>query len=170
MTQSLWVATRKGLFSLSADNGWAIGTPAFLGDPIVAVLDDARDGTVYAALNLGHFGTKLQRSTDRGKTWEECAVPSYADVSAPPRPADADPAQPAPEPPTLKMLWTIEAGGANQPGRLWAGTLAWRPVPVGRSRHDVVAGAIAVGSPGACELVRRRLRLARHSLGVGRSS
>jgi hypothetical protein len=129
--QSLWVATRKGLFSLSADNNWRIDTPSFLGDPVVAVLDDGRDGDVYASLNLGHFGTKLQRSPDRGKTWEEVAVPSYADVSAVPRPPTADASQPLPEPPTLKMLWTLEAGGADQPGRLWAGTL-----PGGLFRSD----------------------------------
>ncbi len=46
------------------------------------VLDDRRDGTVYAALNLGHFGSKLHRSTDRGATWEELAVPSYAGLPA----------------------------------------------------------------------------------------
>ena len=76
VTQSLWVATRKGLFLLRAEDHWTVGTPHFLGDPVVNVLDDGRDGTVYASLNLGHFGTKLQRSRDRGNTWEECAVPS----------------------------------------------------------------------------------------------
>jgi hypothetical protein len=131
VTQSLWVATRKGLFLLRAEDNWTVGTPNFLGDPVVNVLDDGRDGTVYASLNLGHFGIKLQRSRDRGTTWEECAVPSYADISAVPPAAGADPAQPAPEPPTLKMLWTVEAGGVNQPGRLWAGTL-----PGGLFRSD----------------------------------
>ena len=131
MTQSLWVATRKGLFSLRADDNWAIGTPGFLGDPVVNVLDDERDGTIYASLNLGHFGAKLQRSTDRGQTWEECTVPSYANVDAVPPPPGADPPPAAPEPPTLKMLWAVEAGGADQPGRLWAGTL-----PGGLFRSD----------------------------------
>jgi hypothetical protein len=27
------------------------------------------------------------------------------------------------DPPTLKQIWSLEAGGPDQPGRLWAGTL-----------------------------------------------
>ena len=125
MTQPLWVATRKGLFHLRPESGWRIDPPSFLGDPVAMLLDDARDGTVYAALNLGHFGSKLHRSADRGATWEEVAVPSYAGLPAADKPPAADGATPAPppEPPTLKMLWALEPGGADQPGRLWAGTL-----------------------------------------------
>ena len=129
MNQTLWVATRKGLFALKGTDGWRIGTPAFLGDPVTMVLDDLRDGTVYAALNLGHFGVKLHRSINRGLSWQECGVPSYADIPPPPAATDAD--APAPPPPTLKLLWALEAGGANQPGRLWAGTL-----PGGLFRSD----------------------------------
>jgi hypothetical protein len=127
--QTLWVATRKGLFALKGSAGFRIDAPAFLGDPVTMVLDDLRDGAVYAALNLGHFGVKLHRSTDRGASWQECAVPSYADVPPQSAPADAD--APAPQPPTLKMLWALESGGADQPGRLWAGTL-----PGGLFRSD----------------------------------
>jgi hypothetical protein len=120
MSLTLWVATRKGLFNLRADGQSVIHEPAFLGDPVSMVLDDARDGAVYAALNLGHFGVKLQRSRDRGRTWQECAVPSFAEV-----PGDSG------EPPTLRQIWSLEAGGADQPGRLWAGTL-----PGGLFRSD----------------------------------
>lgn len=129
MAQSLWIATRKGLFSLSDANGWRIGTPAFLGDPVTMVLDDARDGAVYAGLNLGHFGVKLHRSRDRGASWEELGVPSYADLPAPPPAEGAE--GPPPSPPTLKQLWSLEPGGPDQPGRLWAGTL-----PGGLFRSD----------------------------------
>ena len=48
-----------------------------LGDNVSLVLPDARDGSIYAGLNLGHFGTKLRRSDDGGATWIECAVPEY---------------------------------------------------------------------------------------------
>ena len=120
---SLWVATRKGLFFLDARNDWRVTTPSFLGDPVSMVLDDARDGVVYAALNLGHFGSKLHSSPDRGKTWEERSVPSYADLPADPPAADAPEGASPPQPPTLKQIWSLEAGGTNQPGRLWAGTL-----------------------------------------------
>lgn len=128
---SLWVATRKGLFFLDAEDNWRIDTPSFLGDPVSMVLDDARDGAVYAALNLGHFGSKLHRSSDRGRTWQERAVPSYVNLPADPLAPDAPEGTPPPQPPTLKQIWSLEAGGADQPGRLWAGTL-----PGGLFRSD----------------------------------
>jgi hypothetical protein len=34
----------------------------FLGDPVTMVLADPRDGTLHAALNLGHFGIMMHRS------------------------------------------------------------------------------------------------------------
>jgi hypothetical protein len=123
MTQPLWVATRKGLFQLHARDDWRPSTPSFLGDPVAMTLDDARDGAVYAGLNLGHFGSKLHRSDDRGATWKEVAVPSYGGLPAVTKPAAPDGTQAPPELPSLKMLWALEAGGVDQPGRLWAGTL-----------------------------------------------
>lgn len=128
---SLWVATRKGLFFLNRADNWRITTPSFLGDPVSMVLDDPRDGAVYAALNLGHFGTKLQRSSDRGTTWHERSVPSYAGLPADPPHSDAPEGTAPPQPPTLKQIWALEAGGPNQPGRVWAGTL-----PGGLFRSD----------------------------------
>jgi hypothetical protein len=129
--QPLWIATRKGLFLLDPADSWRVTTPSFLGDPVSMVLDDPRDGAVYAALNLGHFGSKLHRSADRGKTWEELSVPSYADLPADPPAADAPADAPLPQAPTLKQIWALEAGGVEQPGRLWAGTL-----PGGLFRSD----------------------------------
>src|SRR5688572_18371768 len=120
MSQTVWVATRKGLFAFSTANPDVIDSPSFLGDPVSMVLDDPRDGAVYAALNLGHFGVKLHRSADRGRTWQECGVPSYKDVTVE-----------SGDPPTLKQIWSLEPGGADQPGRLWAGTL-----PGGLFRSD----------------------------------
>ncbi len=113
MARRLWVASRKGLFRFRAERaGWRTGPPAFLADPVTAVLEDPRDGAVYAALRLGHFGCKLHRSEDGGETWEELAPPGF-----PPAPEGAA------EAPSLDMIWTLEAGGADEPGTLWAGTL-----------------------------------------------
>ena len=87
MTDRLFVATRKGLFTLTRSGTrrrWRIGAPRFLGDPVTMVLPDARDGVLYAALNLGHFGVKLRRSGNQGGSWEELAVPAY-----PPQPEAA---------------------------------------------------------------------------------
>ncbi len=76
----LWVATRKGLLGWHRDDtgGWQPNAAAaFLGDPVSQVLHDARDGALYAALNLGHFGCKLHRSDDGGSHWQELAAPAY---------------------------------------------------------------------------------------------
>jgi hypothetical protein len=99
---------------------------SFLGDNVALALADRRDGTWYAVLDLGHFGNKLQRSTDRGQSWVECATPAYSSqdkVST----GDGKPSLPA----TLKLVWSLEAGGSDQPGRLWAGT-----IPGGLFRSD----------------------------------
>jgi hypothetical protein len=108
------VATRKGLFTLVRRQGrWIAQEPAFLGDPVTMVLDDPRDGALHAALNLGHFGVKMRRSRDDGATWEELDAPAY-----PPQPEGAE------GPPwKLVQVWSMETGGAGEPGVLWAGTL-----------------------------------------------
>lgn len=116
MSNRLWIATRKGLLGWRrSDTGWAPDAEThFLGDPVSQVLHDARDGALYAALNLGHFGCKLHRSDDGGAHWQELAAPAY-----PPKPEGSD----DPVPWDLKLLWSLAAGGADQPGVLWAGTL-----------------------------------------------
>lgn len=112
MDRRLLVATRKGLFQLIRDDGeWRVASVAFLGDPVSAVLPDARDGQLYVALNLGHFGVKLHRSGDGGASWDECAAPAY--------PA-ADDVEKAP---STSLVWTVEPGGRDEPGVLWAGTI-----------------------------------------------
>jgi len=103
----LYVGTKKGLFVVTAGG---IGKPHFLGDPVSMVLPDRRDGTLYAALNLGHFGVKLRRSADGGASWEEVAAPEY-----PPQPADSKDKTPW----KLVQLWSLESGNDC----LWAGTI-----------------------------------------------
>jgi hypothetical protein len=100
----LYVATRKGLFVIKESK---VGAPHFLGDPVTAVLPDGR--VLYAALNLGHFGVKLRRSSNGGETWEEIAAPAY-----PPQPAQEK------TPWKLVQVWSLEAGGD---GSVWAGTI-----------------------------------------------
>ena len=113
MSDRLLVATRKGLFILQADGkgGWTLGAPHFVGDPVSMVLPDPRDGSLYAALNLGHFGVKLHRQRAGMTAWEACAVPVY-----PPQPADApragDGANANPDensaPSTWAPSWTLQ--------------------------------------------------------------
>jgi hypothetical protein len=109
-----WLATRKGLFELRLRAGaWAVERVSFLGDPVSQVLPPLADGPapgrMLAALNLGHFGVKMQASDDGGATWQEVAVPTY-----PAQPEDA--AGPAWK---LVQVWSLEAAG----GTVWAGTL-----------------------------------------------
>lgn len=127
MSDRILVSTRKGLFIVQRDIvGWRIAGTAFLGDNVALSLVDPRDGSWYVVLDLGHFGNKLQRSSDQGASWSEIAVPAYgADDEI--ITGDGKPPQPA----TLKLIWSLEAGAASEPGRLWAGTL-----PGGLFRSD----------------------------------
>jgi hypothetical protein len=119
MTDRLHVGTRKGLFEIVRRNGaWDIGDTRFLGDPVSAVLADG--DTVHAALDLGHFGTKLWRR-ERAGSWHELPAPAF-----PPKPDDAGD---DPHPWSLGRIWAIEPGGVD--GRLWAGTM-----PGGLFRSD----------------------------------
>jgi len=127
MSDRILVSTRKGLFVVARANGdWRITHTHFLGDNVNLALVDHRDGSWYAALDLGHFGCKLQRSEDQGANWTEIQVPTYGpddEVIV----GDGKNPQPA----TLKLIWSLAAGGETEPGRLWAGTL-----PGGLFRSD----------------------------------
>jgi len=125
MSNRMYVATRKGLFTLDRGRGgaseWSVSRTAFLGVPVSMVLPDRRDRFVYAAVGHGHFGAKLHRSPDGGDTWEECAAPAY-----PPAPEGEEwrcTARNIPIPQSLELIWALESGGRDEPGVLWCGTL-----------------------------------------------
>lgn len=112
MSDVLYVASRKGLFAFTrGPQGWRAGPPAFLGEPVTMTLPDRRDGRLYAALRLGHFGPKLHRSDDGGATWTAVTPPAFAKADGE---ADA---------PSVDMIWALAAGGADEPGAIWAGTI-----------------------------------------------
>jgi hypothetical protein len=115
MSDRAFLSTRKGLFELQrAGDSWSVAERHFLGEPVSIALHDARDGTLYAALNLGHFGVKLHRRDAGSDSWTEIAAPAY-----PLKPEDStDPVEWR-----NKLIWSLETGGADQPGVLWAGTL-----------------------------------------------
>ena len=101
MSETLYVATRKGLFTMQPGAaGSGIANIGFLGEPVTALLPDKRDGTLYAALNLGHFGVKFHRSGDNGASWTELPAPAFPAASG-----DT-------EAPSVSMVWTLAAGGA----------------------------------------------------------
>lgn len=124
----LLLCTRKGLFVIEGQGaGAAITGTAFLGDNVPLALCDPRDGSLYAVLDHGHFGVKLHRSSNGGKSWEEIAVPTY-----PPKPeglVDRDMWGREREWAT-KNIWALEVAPDSE-GGLWCGTL-----PGGLFRSD----------------------------------
>ena len=124
MSDRILAATRKGLFIIDRTGRsgvpWEItGTP-FLAEHVIMTLADRRDGSLYASLYHGHFGSKLHRSTDGGQTWQEIAVPTY-----PPQPEGQVQKDMWGRTIEWKLdrIWALEAGGADEPGVLWCGTL-----------------------------------------------
>jgi hypothetical protein len=105
---------------------WKIAGVEFLGDNVTLTLTDRRDGRRYAALDHGHFGVKLHRSTPTG--WEEIAAPAY-----PPKPDgyEENDMWGRPLAWSTARIWALEAGGPDEPGVIWCGTL-----PGGLFRSD----------------------------------
>jgi len=128
MADRLLVSTHKGLFPFQrvGSDRWKAEQPAFLGEDVTLTLLDRRSGRLHAALNLGHFGVKRQISDDGGNTWIEASVPAYDEHDQVITGDGKDP-----QPAALKLIWALEAGGEDQPGRLWAGT-----APGGLFRSD----------------------------------
>jgi len=78
MSTKLYLGTRKGLIQVErGQDGWQITRTSFLGVSVPMLLPDRRDGRLIAAIEHGHFGTKMHASSDDGATWTESAVPAY---------------------------------------------------------------------------------------------
>jgi photosystem II stability/assembly factor-like uncharacterized protein len=109
MANKLFVSSRKGLIEFHRQGAqWTYFKLHFPADPVTAFL--AHDGIYLAAINAGHFGVKLFRSTDTGGTWSEVPTPAY-----PPQP------EPDAKPPwKLVQTWIMEAA---PDGTLWMGTI-----------------------------------------------
>jgi hypothetical protein len=113
--QRILIATRKGLFIASSqDTSWEIKELGFIGDPVTMVLAGKSNRYWYAALNLGHFGVKLHRSPDEGKSWEEIPAPRF------PKQVETDSQDPGP---SVSLIWALETAGPDEPDGLWAGTI-----------------------------------------------
>lgn len=123
MSSTIHLGTRKGLFTLQRRaSGWEIARVDFLGQPVTMLLEDSRDGALYACLTLGHYGTKLRRSDDDGANWTELNVPAFGegDVIAIPS-MDGQP--PTTKPASLSEIWALEIAGDGASDGLWAGTI-----------------------------------------------
>ena len=118
MAGTLFVATRKGLFRVARGrDGWRLASPAFLGDPVSAVLP-RKDGSVLAALDLGHFGVKLHVSDGRRRHVRRDGL---SGLPGPDRRGEAAEAmRTKPSPWQVQKIWTLEEAAD---GVLWAGAI-----------------------------------------------
>ncbi len=111
MAKKIFVGTRKGTFVV--DRVGATYAAALAGHVGMGVAYAARDphrGTIWAALSLGHWGAKLSRSDDGGKTWVDATQIQYPEgarylVGSEPG-SDGEKA-PSFKPAKLLKLWTM---------------------------------------------------------------
>lgn len=124
MALKLLAATRKGLFTLAptgpAARPWRVERTDFLADNVSIALQDPRDGKIYAALDLGHFGVKMHRADAYGREFVEMPAPAY-----PEKPEDAAEVDMwgRPIPWSTVRVWGLETGGKDQPGVIWCSTI-----------------------------------------------
>jgi photosystem II stability/assembly factor-like uncharacterized protein len=127
MSSRILVGTRKGSFIAEGASGeLALRLAGHAGVSVNYLAADPNTGALWAALGFGHWGAKLSRSTDGGKTWEDASqikYPEGARYLASPDPGEEE--EGAPERFTLRTatllkLWVV---GFGQPGRVYVGTI-----------------------------------------------
>ncbi len=132
MSDMILLGTRKGSVIVERKNGhWQPRPITHAGIPVCYAARDPRDGTLWASLDHGHWGTKLSRSRDNGATWEEVTSIKYPKGARyivkylPTDDFDPDAPTAAPEyaDASVYKIWNISFGHASQPGRLYAGTI-----------------------------------------------
>ncbi|WP_196140127.1 exo-alpha-sialidase [Aliikangiella sp. G2MR2-5] len=106
------IATRKGLFRLNQDK--TLEPVDFLGVPVSMTLAAENRKYWYAALDHGHFGVKLHRSEDSGKSWQEINCPSYS---------GAESGDEKPKAFSLNLIWSLAYADDGPGDKLWAGTV-----------------------------------------------
>ncbi|RMG25328.1 MAG: glycosyl hydrolase, partial [Bacteroidetes bacterium] len=92
--------------------GWKYERDFFRGLPVSLTCPDARTGQWWVAIAHKHWGQKLHISADEGQSWRELPAPKY------PRGEEVKPGVPA----SLRLIWAMAPGGADQPGRFYIGT------------------------------------------------
>lgn len=132
MSDLILLGTRKGTIIFDRTNaGWRPRPITHAGIPVCYAARDPRDGTLWASLDHGHWGPKLSRSRDDGTTWADITSLKYPQgaryiVKYLPTP-DFNPESPSAQPEyanaAVLKIWNIAFGSADQPGRLYAGTI-----------------------------------------------
>ena len=112
--QTLLVSTRKGLvtFEKSGSRKWTFSKVDFLGLPVSMAFVDRESETYWACLDHGHWGCKLHKSTDNGKTWEEVDSPKYDEGE------EVKEGVPA----SINYLWAMNASQNGNGSSLYIGT------------------------------------------------
>lgn len=115
------LASRKGLIQLQRANGtWQFDRLSHDGAPTSYTIHDPRTNTLWACIDHGHWGSKLHRSQDWGKTWTEIEAPKYPENAEKSYGFNqVDKGKPA----ILKYLWVVQPGGEDQPNRIYIGTV-----------------------------------------------
>src|SRR3954453_15716336 len=119
------LGTRKGTFAIDrgAERQWRPSLLAHAGVGVNFVVSDPHTSTLWAALGHGHWGAKLSRSADGGKTWHDAAQIAYPEgaryLDVAPG-ADPSQSQASFKAAKLQKLWSIAFGPA---GRMYVGTI-----------------------------------------------
>ncbi len=124
MSDRILVGTRKGTFFAGKANGrWKPSLGGHAGAGVNFVARDPNTGTLWAALGHGHWGAKLSRSTDDGKTWSDAnqiTYPEGARYLSPPAP-DEDAAKAVVKKDAIVLkLWVLAFGPT---GKMYVGTI-----------------------------------------------
>lgn len=126
MKDRVLVGTRKGTFAVEKLNGgWRPRLIGHAGSGVNFVARDPNTNVLWALLGHGHWGAKLSRSNDDGKTWEDApqivypeGARHYADVM--PTGTDDPPKTRPIKDSTLLKLWIVSFGSD---GRIYIGTI-----------------------------------------------
>lgn len=128
MSDRILVGTRKGTFTVDRGaGGWRAALSGHAGVGVNFVARDPNSGTLWALLGHGHWGAKLSRSRDDGKTWADApqiGYPEGARYIGHDMPTEVEPDGPPPPvrfvPATVLKLWYLAFG---KPGQLHVGTI-----------------------------------------------
>lgn len=106
------IGTSKGLLTSKVENNtFQLTAVHFQGMPVSMLYIDERTNTWWVGLSHRHWGEKLHYTYNRGETWHEAGLPSYAGHFY----RQGKPA-------LLKKIWTMQHAGQDKPGYLWLGT------------------------------------------------
>ena len=125
---AVWAGTRKGAFVFRSRTRktWSVEGPFFRGWEVNHVAQDPREPQrLYAAVNSAWFGAHIHASTNAGKTWKL----SEAGLEMKCIPETS-----------LKRIWRIEPGAADEPAVVYAGGdpgVLFRSADWGRTWEEV---------------------------------